>query len=88
MLIKLNNLHFEYKLVLKLDENVDLEVHDLQHNEDYEVEDHPFNIATAIENEINSWLEGLGFEVELITTGAWNGSKSIINEIKLKKDRQ
>lgn len=88
MKVKLDNLHFEYSLVLKCNENVDLEVHDLQHNDEWEVEDRPININQAIENEINSWLEGLGFEVKLKLTNAWDGAKNIKNEIQLKKERE
>lgn len=83
--ITLEDLHFEIKLTLDCDETTDLEVHDLQCNEDYEVEDLPANIFQAIENEIHSWLEDLNFQVGLKLTKAWQGNKEITNDINFKK---
>jgi len=65
--------------------DADLQVHDLQVDENYETMDLPSNIVEAVHSEITSWLEDLGFEVEIITRKAHKGFKDITNDIVFTK---
>ena len=65
--------------------DADLQVHDLQVDENYETMDLPSNIVKAVHSEITSWLEDLGFEVEIITRKVHKGFKDITNDVVFTK---
>lgn len=85
--INQEDLTVELKLNLGL-AGADLQVHNLQLDENYETMDLPSNIIAAVHSEIQSWLEDLGFSVEISTLRVNKGHKDITNDVVFKKSNK
>jgi|TARA_B100001093_G_C26402887_1_gene832042 hypothetical protein len=77
----------ELKLNLELG-GADLQVHDLQLDKDYETKDLPSNIVAAVHNEIQSWLQDLGFSVEITTVRVSKRGEDITNDVVFTKSNK
>lgn len=82
----INQKDMTVELLVKLNlTDADLQVHDLQVDDNYETLDLPANIVKAVRSEITSWLEDLGFEVEIITKRVNKGHKDITSDVVFTK---
>tara|TARA_B100001939_G_scaffold281701_1_gene250588 strand:- start:1049 stop:1315 length:267 start_codon:yes stop_codon:yes gene_type:complete len=82
----INQKDMTVELLVKLNlTDADLQVHDLQVDDNYETLDLPSNIVKAVRSEITSWLEDLGFEVEIITKRVNKGHKDITSDVVFTK---